>query len=561
MKLTFLGAAREVAGSRFLLNACGKNIMVDYGMEQGVDLFENTPLPIMESQIDCVLVTHAHIDHTGYLPLLYKNGFRGPIYATETTSDLCRIMLQDSAHIQESDAEWKTRKNQRKGLPPVEPLYTQADALQTHALFKSCRYNESVEIFPGVSIRMVDVGHLMGSSSIEVTVNEDGTETVIVFSGDIGNLSQPLLRDPQYMQRADYVVMESTYGDRSHGDTQPDYVGSLTKTLQETFDRGGNVIIPSFAVGRTQEMLYFIREIKQKGLVKGHDGFPVYVDSPLGIEATSVLNENTLECADEETMALIKAGVNPIQFDGLRIARTADESKLINEDSTPKVIISASGMCEAGRIRHHLKHNLWRPESTVLFVGYQAVGTLGRSLVDGATKVKLFGETIQVAAKIEQLAGKSGHADNNGLLKWISTFDPQPKHVFVVHGDDEVAGIFADRLVNEKGISANAPYNGESWQIAPVLEKLEEGNHIRLKKPKKEAAAMDAAPKSTPPASVAPSSAKSTRQKEIDRSSAYGQLVTAAEQLNALVQRMANRSPAHQHKLTKQLHALMKKFR
>ena len=401
MKLTFLGAAREVAGSRFLLEACGKNIMVDYGMEQGVDLFANTPLPIMESQIDCVLVTHAHIDHTGYLPLLYKNGFRGPVYATETTSDLCKIMLQDSAHIQESDAEWKTRKNQRKGLPPVEPLYTQADALATHALFRSLAYKESREIFPGVTIRMVDVGHLMGSASIEVTANEDGQETVIVFSGDIGNLRQPLLRDPQYMQRADYVVMESTYGDRSHGAEQPDYVGSLTKTLQETFDRGGNVVIPSFAVGRTQEMLYFIREIKQKGLVKGHDGFPVYVDSPMGIEATNVLNENTLECADEETMALIKAGVNPIQFDGLRIARTADESKLINDDPTPKVIISASGMCDAGRIRHHLKHNLWRPESTVLFVGYQSVGTLGRSLVDGAKKVKLFGETIQVAAHIE----------------------------------------------------------------------------------------------------------------------------------------------------------------
>ena len=560
MKLTFLGAAREVAGSRFLLNACGKNIMVDYGMEQGVDLFENAPLPLMESQIDCVLVTHAHIDHTGYLPLLYKNGFRGPIYATETTSDLCKIMLQDSAHIQESDAEWKTRKNQRKGLPPVEPLYTQADALQTHALFKSCRYNESVEIFPGIVIRMVDVGHLMGSASIEVTVREDGEETVIVFSGDIGNLKQPLLRDPQYMQRADYVIMESTYGDRSHGEVEPDYVGDLTRILQETFDRGGNVVIPSFAVGRTQEMLYFIREIKQQGLVKGHDGFPVYVDSPLGIEATSVLNENTLECADEETMALIKAGVNPIQFDGLRIARSADESKLINEDATPKVIISASGMCEAGRIRHHLKHNLWRPESTVLFVGYQAVGTLGRSIVDGAEKVKLFGETIQVAAHIEQLAGKSGHADNKGLLKWISSFDPQPRHVFVVHGDDEVAGIFADRLVNEKGISANAPYNGESWQITPALEKLEEGNHVRLKKPKKEAAAMDAAPKSTPPA-PAKASSKSSRQKEIDRSSTYGQLLTAAEQLTALVQRMVNRSSAQQHKLTKQLYALMKKFR
>ena len=556
MKLTFLGAAREVAGSRFLLQACGKNIMIDYGMEQGVDLFANTPLPIMESQIDYVLVTHAHIDHTGYLPLLYKNGFRGVIYATETTSDLCRIMLQDSAHIQESDAEWKTRKNQRKGLPPVEPLYTQADALQTHALFRSCRYQQTVELCPGIFIRMVDVGHLMGSASIEITINEDGRETVIVFSGDIGNLRQPLLRDPQYMQRADYVVMESTYGDRSHSETPPDYVGSLTKTLQATFDRGGNVIIPSFAVGRTQEMLYFIREIKQKGLVKGHDGFPVYVDSPLGIEATNVLNENTLECADEETMALIQSGVNPIQFDGLRIAKTADESKLINEDPTPKVIISASGMCEAGRIRHHLKHNLWRPESTILFVGYQAVGTLGRSLVDGAKKVKLFGETIQVAAHIEQLAGKSGHADNNGLLKWISTFDPQPKHVFVVHGDDEVAGLFADRLTNEKGLSANAPYNGESWQLSPTLEKLTEGNHIRLKKPGKEAAAMDAVPKSTPPASPKPGT-----QADLDRSSAYGQLLTAAEKLNALVQRMAIRSPAQQHKLTKQLHAVMKKFR
>jgi len=553
MKLTFLGAAREVAGSRFLLNACGKYIIVDYGMEQGVDLFENAPLPIMESQIDCVLVTHAHIDHTGYLPLLYKNGFRGPIYATETTSDLCRIMLQDSAHIQESDAEWKTRKNQRKGLPPVEPLYTQADALNTHALFKSCRYNESLEIFPGISIRMVDVGHLMGSSSIEITVNEDGVETVLVFSGDIGNLKQPLLRDPQYMQRADYVIMESTYGDRSHGDAEPNYVGNLTRILQETFDRGGNVVIPSFAVGRTQEMLYFIREIKQKSLVKGHDGFPVYVDSPLGIEATNVLNENTLECADEETMALIKAGVNPIQFDGLRIARSADESKLINEDATPKVIISASGMCEAGRIRHHLKHNLWRPESTVLFVGYQAVGTLGRSLVDGASKVKLFGETIQVAAKIEQLAGKSGHADNNGLLKWVSAFDPQPKHVFVVHGDDEVAGVFAGRLVTEKGISASAPYNGESWQITPVLEKLEEGNHVRLKKPKKEAAAMDAAPKSVPPVYGKTAQPQTT--------GAYGQLLAAAEQFNELVKRMKNRSGAQQHKLTKQLHALMKKFR
>ena len=559
MKLTFLGAAREVTGSRFLLQACGKNIMVDYGMEQGVNLFENAPLPIMESQIDYVLLTHAHVDHSGYLPLLYKNGFRGTILTTETTSDLCRIMLLDSAHIQESDAEWKTRKNERKGLPPVEPLYTQEDALRTHELFRSCAYGETVELCPGVVIRMTDAGHLMGSASIEVTVCEDGNEKKIVFSGDIGNIRQPLLRDPQYLQKADYVVMESTYGDRSHGTVQPDYVGSLTKTLQETFDRGGNVVIPSFAVGRTQEMLYFIREIKHKGLVKGHDGFPVYVDSPMGIEATQVFNENTLECADEETAALIRSGVNPITFDGLRIARSADESKLINEDTSPKVIISASGMCDAGRIRHHLKHNLWRPESTVLFVGYQSVGTLGRSLVDGAKKVKLFGETIQVAASIEQLAGKSGHADNNGLLRWVSSFDPKPEHVFVVHGDDEAAGIFADRLVSELGMSAHAPYNGESWSLTP-LEKLRDGNQVRLKKPAKEAAAMDTLPQKQPPA-PARQKVQTNLQQELDRSSAYGQLVTAGEKLlDHICQRMARSSPRNQAKLTKQIHLLLKKF-
>jgi len=553
MKLTFLGAAREVTGSRFLLEACGQYIMIDYGMEQGVNLFENAPLPIAESQIGAVLLTHAHIDHSGYLPLLYKNGFRGTIYTTETTSDLCRIMLLDSAHIQESDAEWKTRKNQRKGLPPVEPLYTQEDALRTHELFRSCPYGQATDIFPGIQIRMTDAGHLMGSASIEVIVSESGEEKTIVFSGDIGNLSQPLLRDPQYLKKADYVVMESTYGDRSHGDVQPDYVGSLTKTLQTTFDRGGNVIIPSFAVGRTQEMLYFIREIKQKGLVKGHDGFPVYVDSPLGIEATSIFNENTLECADEATAELIRAGVNPITFDGLRIARTADESKLINEDATPKVIISASGMCDAGRIRHHLKHNLWRPESTVLFVGYQSVGTLGRSLVDGAKKVKLFGETIQVAASIEQLAGKSGHADNRGLIKWVSSFDPKPAHVFVVHGDDEVAGTFADRLQNELGISAHAPYNGEIWNLTP-LQKLADGNHVRLKKPAKEAAAMDTLPQKQPPVSKA-------KAPDVDRSTAYGQLLTASEKLASLVQRMSSRSPGDQHRLTKQIHHLIQKFK
>ena len=332
MKLTFLGAAREVTGSRFLLQAAGKNIMVDYGMEQGVDLYENAPLPMAESRIDFVFLTHAHIDHSGYLPLLYKRGFRGAIFATDATADLCRIMLLDSAHIQESDAEWKTRKAQRQGKPPVEPLYTQEDALGACGLFRPCHYDQRVEVCPGVSIRMVDVGHLLGSASIEVTVTEGAQTRVIVFSGDIGNLHQPLLRDPQYLHAADLVVMESTYGDRSHGPV-PDYLSALSRVLQETFDRGGNVVIPSFAVGRTQEMLYFIRQIKQEGRVHGHDGFPVYVDSPLGIEATTVFNDNTRECADEETLALLRAGVNPLTFPDLRITRSAGEFLLKKADA------------------------------------------------------------------------------------------------------------------------------------------------------------------------------------------------------------------------------------
>ncbi len=551
MKLTFLGAAHEVTGSRFLLQACGKNVMVDYGMEQGVDLYQNAPLPLAESELDAVLLTHAHIDHSGYLPLLYKKGFRGPIFATGPTTDLCKIMLLDSAHIQESDAEWKTRKAQRRAQPPVEPLYTQEDALGAHGLFRPCAYGQRVEVCPGISLRMVDVGHLLGSASIEVTICEDGAERIVVFSGDIGNLNQPLIRDPQYLHRADVLVMESTYGDRSHG-PKPDYIASLTQVLQETFDRGGNVVIPSFAVGRTQEMLYFLRQIKQERRVRGHDGFPVYIDSPLGIEATQVFNENTWECADAETLALLRQGVNPLTFDGLRVAQTAEDSKRINTDTTPKVILSSSGMCDAGRIRHHLKHNLWRAECTVLFVGYQSVGTLGRSLVDGAKEVKLFEETIRVNARIEQLAGKSGHADNAGLIRWAAAFSPKPEHVFVVHGDDDVTDAFAARLNQELGLAASAPYNGECWNLCP-LEKLAEGNRERLQKPHRDAAAMDALPQRTPPA---PAKAP----KPADHTTAYGQLVLAGEKLMALIGRMEKRSSKDQARLTRHIHTLVRKF-
>ncbi len=426
MKITFLGANHEVTGSCTLIEAAGQRFLIDCGMEQGKDVYENQPIPVAPGEIDWVLATHAHIDHTGMLPLLVRNGFRGKIYATNPTVELCGIMLRDSAHIQEFEAEWKNRKGQRSGAEPVEPMYTVQDAEAAMKLFVGKAYEQRFQLAPGIEARFVDVGHLLGSASIELWITEGETTTKLVFSGDIGNLDQPIIKDPAYIKEADYAFMESTYGDRSHG-PKPDYVSELTKILQRTFDRGGNVVIPSFAVGRTQEMLYFIREIKEKGLVTGHGNFPVYIDSPLAIEATRIFKNTDPDCFDADTRALLEKGIDPIAFPGLRVSVTSDESRMINADRVPKVIISASGMCEAGRIRHHLKHNLWRPECTILFVGYQAVGTLGRTLIEGAVTVKLFGETIDVQAEICQLTGISGHADREGLLRWVNSFEPETK--------------------------------------------------------------------------------------------------------------------------------------
>ena len=370
-------------------------------------------------------------------------------------------------------------------------MYTIQDAEAAIALFRGYDYNKEIELAPGIVIRFVDVGHLLGSSSIEIWVTENGATTKLVFSGDIGNHDQPIIKDPTYLKDADYVFMESTYGDRSHG-PRPDYVAELAKILQRTFDRGGNVVIPSFAVGRTQELLYFIREIKEKNLVTGHGCFPVYIDSPLAIEATRIFKDTDSSCFDEETNALLAKGIDPIQFPGLKVSVTSDESRAINTDPVPKVIISASGMCEAGRIRHHLKHNLWRKECTVLFVGYQAVNTLGRSLLEGADNVKLFGESIEVQAEICQLTGLSGHADREGLLKWVNFFEPKPKRVFIIHGEDEVENIFAQTLT-EQGFNACAPYNGEQWAIgAEGAVCLKEGTRIRIEHHVSEGAARAA---------------------------------------------------------------------
>ena len=480
MKLTFLGATHEVTGSCTYLEACGKHILIDCGMEQGPDAFENQEIPVAASDIDMVLLTHAHIDHSGRLPLLYQRGFRGQIFATDATAELCDIMLRDSAHIQMFEAEWKNRKGRRAGKEEVIPLYDINDAQGAIQCLVSCEYGKIINIADGIRIRFVDAGHLLGSASIEIWINENEVQKKLVFSGDIGNLNQPLIRDPEYLKDADYVVMESTYGDRSHGE-RTDYITELTSIIQKTFDRGGNLVIPSFAVGRTQELLYFIRKIKEDGLVKNHDGFEVYVDSPLAIEATRIFMEHMYDDFDEEATELVRKGINPIGFAGLKTAVTSDDSRQINFDSCPKIIISASGMCEAGRIRHHLKHNLWRSDSTILFVGYQAYGTLGRAILEGVPSVKLFGEEVEVRAEIRRLSGISGHADNEGLMKWIGSFEKKPEKVFIIHGEDKVCELFAERVRQELKLKVMAPYSGTVINLASgVCEK--EGVPVPVRK-------------------------------------------------------------------------------
>lgn len=468
MKLEFLGAAHEVTGSCHYLEFADKHVLVDCGMEQGPDLYVNQEIPVNASTIDYVFVTHAHIDHSGLLPMLYNHGFRGQIFTTTATHQLCEIMLKDSAHIQMFEAEWKNRKAKRAGRPEVVPLYDMNDAVGVLGHFVSCDYHSVINVCEGLKVRFVDAGHLLGSSSIEMWISENTGEGVeerkIVFSGDIGPGNRPLIKDPEYLTSADYVVMESTYGDRTH-ETPPDYAVELARVIRDTFTRGGNLVIPAFSVGRTQEMLYFIRRIKTENLLPEFQNFEVYVDSPLAVEATTIFGKNVQDCFDDTALALVQQGINPIGFPGLRMAITSDESKMINFNDKPKVILSASGMCEAGRIRHHLKHNLWRKDSTILFVGYQVPGTLGNMLLNGAKEVKLFGETIEVQAKIENLPGISGHADVNQLTKWVSMFDPKPKRVFIVHGEDKVTEQFAAHIHEELGLEAYAPFSGDAFDL------------------------------------------------------------------------------------------------
>ena len=490
MKLHFFGADQCVTGSCHCLEVNGKRILIDCGLQQGRDEVDNSSLPFHAGDIDYVLVTHAHIDHSGRIPLLVKQGFRGRILTTRLTAQLMDIMLQDSAHIQESDAEYKNRKNLRAGRPVVEPLYTVEDALQVKEFITTCEYGEAVDLCEGVQVECIDAGHLLGSASMKLTVTENGETRTIVFSGDIGNVDQPIIRDPQFFHQADFVVMESTYGNRNHTEVWS-YTDELAQIIDETLGNGGNVVIPSFAVGRTQELLYFIRQIKDENLVKSVPNFNVYVDSPLSKAATTIFCGDLRGYLDEDALALVKDGTHMFSFPGLHLTETVDESKLLNVDKTPKVIISASGMCDAGRIRHHLKYNLWRADSAVVFVGFQSPGTLGRNLLDGADSVKLFGEDVAVRAKIVNFPGLSSHADHDHLVDWIKHFDPaKTTHVFVVHGDREVAPVYAE-TVKGLGFAAHAPQYTEEYDL--IADKQLAPGYL----PERKTRAYEGAPKAT----------------------------------------------------------------
>ena len=529
MKLYFYGADRCVTGSCHCLEINGKKILVDCGLQQGRDELDNRYLAFAPGSIDILLVTHAHIDHTGRIPLLVKNGFHGRILTTRVTADLMKIMLLDSAHIQESDAEYENRKGQRAGREHVEPLYTEQDALDVFKYVTTCEYEETVELCEGVSAVFTDAGHLLGSASITLELEENGVHKTLVFSGDIGNVDQPIIRDPQFLKKADYVVMESTYGDRNHTEVWS-YTDELAEIIDETLGKGGNVVIPSFAVGRTQELLYFIREIKDQKLVKSTPNFPVYIDSPLAKAATTVFCGDLHGYLDEQALDLVKDGTHMFTFPNLNLVESSEESKMLNMDTTPKVIISASGMCDAGRIRHHLKHNLWRANSAVVFVGFQSPGTLGRRLLDGVEKVKLFGEEIAVKAKIVNFQGLSSHADHDHLVQWIKAFDPKPTHVFVVHGDEDVAPVFAEEL-NSLGFHAHAAKFTECYDLA-ANEMVSEGYISERKR-----------------------TAQKSRADNL-----YAKLVSAAESLLALAKHCKGRPNKDISAFTGQIISLIERF-
>ena len=467
MNITFYGAAKTVTGSCTMVEAAGKRFLVDCGMFQGKvtdQMLNYDDFPFDISSIDFMILTHAHIDHAGRIPKLFKSGYKNVIYATNATVDLCGIMLPDSGHIQEKEIEWVNKKRRRAGKKENDPMYTVQDAIDSLVLFKGIDYNEEVVISEDIKFKLVDAGHMLGSSIVLIDITEDGKTERIVFTGDLGNKNMPIINDPTYIKGADHLIMESTYGNRLHGDME-DQSEKFIEILLRTIERGGNVIIPSFAVGRTQEILYEINKYAAKeGYAEKLKSIPVYVDSPLAVNATKIFEENP-EYYDKEALDYLLKGDNPIEFDSLHLITTSEESRALNEDMTPKVIISASGMCEVGRIKHHLKHNLYRPECTVLFVGYQATGTLGQKIQMGADMVKIFGEEIAVRAEIQYLDAFSGHADRDGLLEFIDKMEKKPKNVFINHGEILAQQVLRNYIEERFNIPVTIPDYESSYTI------------------------------------------------------------------------------------------------
>jgi len=487
MKVTFLGATKTVTGSNILVEGAGKKFLLDCGMYQGkatADYQNTDPFIYRIEDIDFVLLSHAHIDHSGRIPKLYKEGFRNPVYATKATCDLCSIMLPDSGHIQETESQWKNKKLVRNGKDPIPPMYTAEDAINSLEIFRPVRYDEIVDIDEHIKVRFNDAGHMLGSAIIELWIEENGKTEKLVFTGDLGNNDLPLLQAPTMIESADYLIMESTYGSRLHQVYKDEERATqFLDVVTETLENGGKVIIPSFAVGRTQEILYELN--RAKAHKKDDEEFmrkyeilmktTVYVDSPLAISATEIFKQN-MELFDEEIQEELMRGDHPLEFPGLKYTKTAEESMMLNDDPTPSIIISASGMCEVGRIKQHLKHNIWNPRNTILFVGYQAPGTLGNTIVNGAKKVKIFSEEFAVNARVEYIEGYSGHADQQWLMNFIYSFIDKPKHVFLVHGEIEGQVILKEKIQEETQIPVTIPSFGDVYELnelVKIVDKLQ----------------------------------------------------------------------------------------
>lgn len=473
MKIQFLGASKVVTGSNYLITTKNHRILIDCGMFQGNEALEalnHEDFQFDPKEIDFLILSHAHIDHSGRIPKLIKDGFKGKIFSTKATRDLAEIMLVDSGYIQESDVEWENRKRSRAGKPPITPLYTAEDAAYSLRFFESILYNQKTKINENISLRFKDAGHILGSSIVELWIHENEDTVKIVFSGDLGTKNKPLIRDPEFVEEADYLIMESTYGNRIHEKPEA-RMDKLMKVINDTVSRGGTVLIPSFSVGRTQELIYELKKYYESNDQLEHFlRVPIYIDSPMAISATEIFKRN-VDCFDQETKKMILDGENPLQFENLFFVRDHKESMRLNDIEFPKVIISASGMCTAGRIRHHLKHNLWKAKNSVIFVGYQAHGTLGRILQEGVSKVKLLGEEIAVLSEIHSIEGFSGHADQKDLLNWIKSFKKQPKKIFIVHGEEDASKEFSIKIKEELGIPTIIPGIGHSFEIEEEILK------------------------------------------------------------------------------------------